>query len=135
MSRETIQPSELVGEFRTRLRISVWCIKRRYDNTFYCRFDLTTFCVAEIAGQRSSRQNRRCPTREDGDAIPSLLAPPDGFVTRPAYCVRWKLRIRRLELLEADHVRFSDTKPMQKICEALIDVVDVERGNFHLEGC
>src|SRR5262249_7687210 len=128
---EAAQPGELVIEFRTRLWISIWCVDGRYDHPLYRRFDVTTFCVADIPGQPRTRQDWCGAAREDCDAIPALLSPPDSLVARAAYRVRRKLRVRRLELLQADYVRFSNTDPIKKIGEALVDVVDVEGRNFH----
>src|SRR5262249_53698462 len=103
VSGEAVQPSELVAEFRTGLRISVWGIDGGYDHPFYGCFDVPTFCVADITWQLRTGQNWCGAARKDRDAIPALLAPPDSLIARAAYRVCRELRIRRLEFLKADH--------------------------------
>jgi hypothetical protein len=45
--------------------------------------------------------------------------------------LRWKRSLLRLELLETNDVRLSFGEPSQKVLQSLVDVVNVERGNFH----
>src|SRR5262245_31108708 len=131
MSGEAVQPRELVRKFWSRLRIAVRCVERGYDHPVDCRLDVAAFPISDAAWQLGARQNRRRPAREYGDAIPALLPAPDRLVACAAYRVGRELRICRLELLQADHIRLGHIKPAQEIDEALIDVVDVECRYLH----
>ena len=42
-----------------------------------------------------------------------------------------EFRLRRLQLLQADHVRLCSFEPGKKVAEALVNIVDVEGRDFH----
>ena len=71
-------------------------------------------------------------TRQNGHSIPGALSLPDCFVSQVAERVYWKRSLLRLEFLETNHVRPSLGQPFQKIVQPLIDVIDIERGDFHV---
>ena len=55
---------------------------------------------------------------------------PDCFVPESPKGIHGKGFLLCLELLETHHVRFSFRQPSQEVVEPLIDVVNVEGGDF-----
>ena len=47
--------------------------------------------------------------------------------------LRWKLRIRRLELLEDDNIRLRLLKPTKQDFETTVYAIDVVGGDLHLD--
>src|ERR1051326_4619230 len=60
-----------------------------------------------------------------------MLAVPDGFVPKASKGTHGKSCLLGLELLETNHVRLSFGQPSQKVIKPLVNVVDVEAGDFH----
>jgi hypothetical protein len=87
--------------------------------------------VIRIAGEAPARFLRRTIAGEDGYAIPAFLALPYRTVPgRFEFLVRKGL-VRRLQLLEAGHVRLLLIQPAQQDCQARFDTVDIVGCYFH----
>jgi len=56
---------------------------------------------------------------------------PDRFVPESPKGIHGKSLLLCLELLEAHHIRFRFRQPSQEVVEPLIDIVNVEGGDFH----
>ena len=85
----------------------------RPDDTVDGRFDVAALRILRIARQAALCFLRRLPTREDGDAVPALLAVPDRAIARRLQGFLRKLLLRRLELLQADDVWTRLFQPAQ----------------------
>src|SRR5262249_36864783 len=92
---------------------------------------VTGIRVTRISGQFGSRQHRFPMAREDCHTVPVLLTAPDRFVSRTLNLYDGELRVRCLELLQADDIRLGGAQPVQQVRQAALNVVDVERGNLH----
>jgi hypothetical protein len=97
---ETFHPGELVGEFRTGLRVSVRRIERGHDHPVHGRFDVAALFVVGIARQLGLRDDRLGIAGEDRDTVPRLLAAQGDAVSCFLDRRSRKLLIRRLQLLE-----------------------------------
>jgi hypothetical protein len=53
------------------------------------------------------------------------------MIARLPDCLRWELGVRGFELLKAHDVGLSFAKPVQQVCQATVDVVDIETGDLH----
>ena len=131
MRQQALHPGELVSEFRAGLRIAVRRIERGDQHAVDRGLDVSALTVARITGEPIARQDRLRVAGKNGDAIPSLLAAPDGAVSGLLDCVFGKIAVGSLQLLKRDDVRLGRLEPRQKIGEALVDIVDVEGRDLH----
>ena len=125
------EPVELGVEFRPRLRIAVRQIDAGEDEAFDGGFDVAGLVVVAVAGQGGAGQNWLGVSRQNGDAVPGLLALPHravaGFFER---CDR-KVGVGRLQLLQCNRIGFCRPQPGQQVRQAAVDVVDVEGRDLH----
>jgi hypothetical protein len=128
---ETLEPFEFVVEFRPGLRIAIGQINAADHDTADRCFDVTRLRVSGVAGQGGLRHNRFTVARQDGDAVPGLLAAPDRVVASLAQRRHREVGIGTFELLQAHDVRPGFLQPSQQVGQPAIDVVDIEGGNFH----
>ena len=131
MGREAIHPGELVFEFRSGLRVAVRRVERRYKHAVHRSLDVARLRVVRIAGQFGAREDGVSPARENGNAVPRFLATPDRAITRFLDRRFGEFTIRSLQLLKAHHIGLGRAQPGEKIGQPLVNVVDVEGGNFH----
>jgi hypothetical protein len=71
-------------------------------------------CVFWIARQTATTLYRFQTARENGDAIPTLLAMSDCAVARFANRSFWKFLLRRLQFLKARNIRLGIGEPAQE---------------------
>ena len=127
---QALQPSELVIEFGTGLRVSVRSVDRGDEHAVNGRLEIAALPVGGVAWQVHAGHHRR-PPREDRHAVPALLAAPYRLITGLPDCVRRKLGVRGFEFLKADDVGLGLAKPAEQVRQATVDVVDVETGDLH----
>jgi hypothetical protein len=130
---QAFQPSELVLEFGTWLRVSVWSVDRRDEHAVYGRLEIAALTVGCIAWQVRAGHDWR-PSREDRHAVPALLAAPDRVIAGLPDCVRRELGVCRFEFLKAHDVGRGFSKPVEQVSQATVDDVDVETGDLHRFG-
>jgi hypothetical protein len=87
--------------------------------------------IGLITRQHCVSDDRLSRARKDGNAVPGLLPAPHGVVTGFLDYHGREFRVCRLHLLKAGHVGARVAQPRQEIFEPLVDVVDVEGGDFH----
>src|SRR5258708_5115790 len=131
MGNEALKPGQLIVEFRSRLWISVGEVNGSDQDSLNSRFDVASLVISRISRQACAGQHGSVVSRENCDAVPGTLPLPDCFVAESPKGIHGKGSLLSLELLETHHVRFSFGQPSQKVVEPLIDVVDVEGGDFH----
>ena len=73
---QALEPSELVVEFRPRLRIAVRQVDRGDDGTPDRRLDESALYIVGIARQLRPRHDRLCAPGEDRDPVPAFLSAP-----------------------------------------------------------
>src|SRR5271154_3463841 len=100
MGNQTLEPSQLIGEFWTRLRIAVWEIDTAAHHATDGGLDLARLCILGIAGQLPTGEDRIRAAGEDRDAFPSRLPSPNRSIPRPPQDVFRKRAILRLQLLQ-----------------------------------
>ena len=83
------------------------------------------------AGQVAARDDRIATASENGDAVPRFLTAPHRAVASLGKRVLRKFPVGRFKLLQADHVWLCRLQPGEQISKPLVDVVDVEGGDFH----
>ena len=127
---QALQPSELVIEFGTGLRVSVRSVDRGDEHAVDGRLEIAALPIGGVAWQVHASHNRR-PSREDRHAVPALLAAPYRMITRLPDCLRRELGVRGFEFLKAHDVGLGFAKPVQQVRQATVDVVDVETGDLH----
>src|ERR1019366_4558521 len=98
----------------------------------YGRPNIPTLDIVRVAWQHSSTSDRAAPLSKNGHAIPTFLTVPDHAVTCISDCLFRKFFLRRLEFLQASHVRLRFRQPPQQNRQAAIDPVDVVRGDLHI---
>ena len=131
MRSQPLEPCELVVEFRAGLRIAVRQIDAGDDDAVDGGFDIARLVVVAIAGQLGPDQHRFGLARQDGDAVPGLLAAPDRAVAGLVDGAERKVLVGRLQLLQANDVGLCLLQPSQQVRQPPIDIVDVERGDLH----
>src|SRR5215470_14027009 len=87
--------------------------------------------VVGVAGQFALRHDRLAAARQDGDAVPSLLAAPHGAVARLPNRGLGEFAVGGLKLLQRDDVGLFSAQPTDQITEPLVHVVDVEARYLH----
>src|SRR5579862_1115519 len=133
MGSQALEPGQLVTELRTRLGISVRQVNGRNQDAVHSGLDIARLTILGLSRQRRARQNRGATSRQNCHAIPGTFAFPDCLVPQFLKRMLWKRSLFRLELLKTNDVRPGSGKPGQKVLEPLVDVVNVEGGNFHEE--
>jgi hypothetical protein len=78
---ETLEPSELVIEFRPWLRVAVRQVDGCYERAVHRRFDIAALIVRRIARKSVAGQQWFSTSREDGYAIIGALPAPDGVIS------------------------------------------------------
>src|SRR5262249_24208595 len=131
MCDETLHPRELVREFGPGLRVAVRRVERRDNDAIHRSLQVAALRIGGITRESSLRHDRLAATPENGDPVPGLFSAPRRAVGCLLDCGSGKLGIRRLQLLQRDHVGLGYTQPVQEIGEALVDVVDVEGRDLH----
>ena len=105
MVDEALEPSQLVVELRARGGVAVGEVQAADGDAADVGLDVAAVGVVRIAGQAAPGLLRLLAPGEDGDAVPALLAVPDGLVAGLADRVDRELLVRRLQLLQAGDVR------------------------------
>src|SRR5258706_12779506 len=77
MLGKTLEPSQLVVEFRTRRGIAVGKIEASDENPIDTRLDVPAMNVLGVARQPATALEGIAPSRQDGDAVPAFLPMPD----------------------------------------------------------
>src|SRR6516165_7977836 len=131
MHQQTLHPGKLVVEFWPRLRIAVRRIERGDNDTVNRRLDIARLPVVRIAGQFAPCHDRLAAARQDGDAVPGLLAAPHGAVTRLLNRGLGEFAVGGFKLLQRDDVGLFGAQPADQITEPLVHVVDVESRYLH----
>lgn len=129
--RKPLHPSEFVVEFRAGLRVAVRRVRRGDENAADGDFQIAALCVGGIAGQLVARQHRLLAAPENGDAIPRPLPPPDGVIASLGDPPHGEIFIGALQFLKTGHIRLRPAQPSEHAVETLVDVIDVESGDFH----
>ena len=105
VSDEPLEPTQLVFELRTGLRIAVWQIQGADDQAAHCCLKIAPVVVCGITGEDiQNRDDLHLPS-ENGDSIPGPLTLRDALVSGSGAGQRRKCRVRRLEFLKASNVR------------------------------
>ena len=128
---QSLEPFELVVEFRPGLRIAIRQIDAGHDDAPDRRFDIARFPVLAIAGQFCSDQYGIGAPGQDGDAIPAFLPAPDRAVASLGDSCCRKIIVGRFQFLQRDDIGLCLTQPSQQVRQPPVDVVDVEGCDFH----
>src|SRR5215471_15729970 len=86
---------------------------------------------ARVAGQFAPRHDRLAAARQDGDAVPGLLAAPHSAVARLLDRGLGEFAVGGLKLLQRDNVGLFGAQPADQTTEPLVHVVDVEGRYLH----
>ena len=95
------------------------------------RLDIARLPVVRIARQFAPRHDRLAAARQDGNAVPGLLAAPHGAVARLLNRGLGEFAVGGLKLLQRDDVGLFGAQPADQITEPLVHVVDVEGRYLH----
>jgi hypothetical protein len=95
------------------------------------RLDIARLAVLRVARQTAMGLDRLAAAREDGDAVPALLAVPDRAIAGLLDRGRGKAVFGRLQFLEAGDVGPCLGQPVEQQRQAAVDAVDVEGGDLH----
>jgi hypothetical protein len=137
VGNQSLEPGQLVGEFRPRLRVAVWQIDAADQDAAHGGLDVAGLRILGVPGQLSTGEDRICVAGENRDAVPRPLTPPHRAVSSPPQDVFGKRPILDLQLLQADDVRLTVGEPSKEVLQSFVDIVDVERGDlqdFHSGG-
>ena len=93
-------------------------------------FDVTGGLFSHRIG-KGARGDLDGMTRQQGDAVETLLTDDLGLVARRLDLEARKLRLLRLDLLQDDDVRLGVLQPRHQISGPLADRVDVPGRDFH----
>ena len=107
MGCEALKPSQLVGEFRPRLRISVGEVDGREQDSLNSCLNIAGLVVLRIPWQACASQHGSVVSRKNGYTISGTLPLPDCFVPESSKGIHGKGFLLRLEFLETNHVRLS----------------------------
>src|ERR1700743_2158091 len=131
MRQQAVQPSQFVLELWTRRRMSVGKIKATVPDAVDRGLDVAAVAVIRVSGQCPANFfGLRVPC-ENGDAIPAFLSVPDDTISGVADCSLRKLLLRRLQFLQADHIRRRLGQPAHQTGYACIDAIDVVSDDTH----
>jgi hypothetical protein len=125
MFLQPFEPAQLVIEFRTGRRITVWQIETSYDQAIDLRFDIAAVRIIRVARQTAADQRRLVGALQDRHPISGFLAMPDGAIAGRADRGCREFLVGRLQLLQACDIRRGVSQPIKQIGEASIDAVDV----------
>jgi hypothetical protein len=128
---QPLRPSELVVEFRARLRIAVRSVEACDEDAVDSGFEIARLDIGWVAREFRPRKDGLGAASENGDAVPRFLPPPNRAIAGGLDGASRKIRIGRFQLLQTDDVRRFLAQPMQQIGEPLIDVVDVVGRDLH----
>ena len=131
MSRQALEPAQLVVELRAGRRVAVRQVEAADQHPVHRRLDVAAVGVVGIAGEAAAGLVRLGAARQDGDAVPALLALPDRAIAGGPDRRFRELLGRRLQLLQADHVGRRFLQPAQQHRQPAVDAVDVEGGDLH----
>ena len=123
MSRQPVEPAQLVVESRAGRRISVGQIQATNQYPIYRCLDVAAVRVIRIARQATTRFHRRLVARKYSDTVPALLAMPDCAVTGFPDCGLGKFIVRGLQLLQTGDIRLGFGQPAHQHRKAAIDAV------------
>ncbi len=101
---EPLEPFQLVLELRSRLGIAIGQVDAAHADAVHVGLDVAAVRIVRIAGQAASHLDGLCAPRENRDAVVRGLPVPHGVVTGLLQGKRREFFIRRLELLQANHV-------------------------------
>src|SRR5690606_17510218 len=87
--------------------------------------------VFRVAGQPAPGLDGIDAARQNGHAVPALLAVPDGAVAGFADGVDGEFLLRRLQFLQAGDVGPGLLQPAQQHGQPAVDAVDVVGGDLH----
>ena len=121
--QEPLHPSELVFEFRSRLRVAVRRIERRYQHAIDGCLDIAALGVGRIAGQLGACDDRFTIARENRDAIPRFLPAPDGAITGLFNCPDRKFGICSLQLLKTYDIRPRRSNQSRRLASRLLTLL------------
>jgi len=128
---EPPEPCELVVEFRARLRIAVRQIEAADDDAIDGGFDVARLFVVAVPGQLVADRHRIGVARQDGDAVPAFLSAPHRAIAGLVDGFDRKILIGRFQLLQGHDIGLCLPQPSQQVRQAPVDIVDVERCDFH----
>ena len=131
MTNQSFKPGQFVLEFGAGLRVSIGKIDGRDQNSLNSRLDIAGLLILKIARQTRPGQHRGLISGEDSQPVPRALTFPHSFISRRSDGLYRKRSLLGLELLQADHVWSFLFQSGQKIIQPFVDVIYVERGNFH----
>src|SRR5271163_5046877 len=134
MFRQALNPSEFVIELGAGRRIAVGKIEAADEDAVDLGLEVAALYVVRVAGQASTSLQRILTARENGDAVPALLAVPDHAVAGLADSGFRKLLLRRLQFLETRDIGPGFGEPAQKHRQPAIDAIDVEGCDLHGRG-
>jgi hypothetical protein len=132
MGVQTPQPSELVIKFGTGLGVSIGRVDRGDKHAVDGRLQIPALPMGGVAWQVHAGHNRG-PSRKYRHAVPAPLAAPNRVITGLPDCLRRELGVCGFELLKAHDVGLGFAEPVQKVAQAMIDVVNVETGDLHVQ--
>jgi hypothetical protein len=106
-------------------------VQRRDDDPIHRRFNVSALRVLRVVWQLPQGLDG-LGSREDGHPIPRLLTLPNRLVPRAPNWGDREFSVGRFQFLQANDVRARLAHPVQKIGQALPDIVDVECCYLHL---
>ncbi|SPA54885.1 protein of unknown function [Cupriavidus taiwanensis] len=130
MRDQPFEPGELVVELRPRLRVAVRQVKAADQHACDRRLEVAAVAVVGVAGQAAAHFDRLRAARQDGDAVPGLLAVPDRAIAGVADLARRKALVGGLQFLQAYDVRRFAREPVAQRPHPAADAVDVESGDL-----
>src|SRR5688572_10151152 len=134
MTPKTFHPRKFVVELWAGLRIAIWQVDRGNNYALDCTFDVSALSVRRVTRQPSAYQLRRPIFRQNGDAIPLLLAQPNGAIPATGNGFLRKILCEYFQFLQTDNVRLRLLQPNNQSVQAPVDVTDVVRRDFHRGG-
>jgi hypothetical protein len=131
MDIKPLKPSQLVVEFRSRLRITVRQVNRSNQNSLNSGLNVAGLVVLRISRQARAGKHWSVISRENSYTIPRTLSLPDCFVLNRSKSVCGKGPLLRLQFLKANHIRLGFGQPGHDIVDTLIYIVNVKGRDFH----
>ena len=96
--------------------------------------DIAAVLVFRFAIQAALDFFRYLVARQYGDAVEALLPVPDRAIADFLELVGGEALVLGLDFLQAGDIRPRFVKPLQQARQACLDAVDIETGDFHLDG-
>src|ERR1039458_7761083 len=100
MFRKPLEPTEFVIELRTGRRGAVGKIQAANQNVADLRLNIAAVDVVRIAREPATTFNGIETARNNGDAVPALLAMPNRTIARLANSCFWKFLLWCLQFLK-----------------------------------